>query len=413
MEITRSVSGKHHILRVKGKLDAYWADALSSELETTVRTGASEISLNLAGVSFISSAGLRVLLLYLKQMRAINGVLRIVEPSEKVRDIFDLSGLTELLLHTAEDESVLRDDPMEPLPDGSGSFCLYPLGTVPRGRVDYHSPPDGSTREYATLKLPAQRFGFGIGAFGDVESGVEQQFGEFLSAGGITICLPTDERNHPDYMIEDGVFVPSISLYSGMIADARFTTELRFEASEQLRGMPFSSLAQLAIDHAEGDVAVLLIAESAALIGCSLRLSPVPNGFTWSVPGLREQFAFTTEPSYPRSVVVLCAVVSRTGAPYLRRLAPDAEVYGHAHAAVFPYRPLPSGKIDPDAFIRALVDEEHVQSVLHLMYDNRNALRSMESEFVRGAMFLHPLQNLGDDASLRMDVADTSGEASI
>jgi anti-anti-sigma factor len=412
VEITRSVSGKHHILRVKGKLDAYWADALSNELETTVRTGATEISLDLAGVSFISSAGLRVLLLYLKQMRAINGILRIVDPSEKVRDIFDLSGLTELLLQTADDESIRRDDPMEPLPDGSGSFCLYPLGTESRGLVEYHAPPDDPAAEYVTLKLPAERFGFGIGAFGDVDSGVELQFGEFLSAGGITICLPTDERNHPDYMIEDGVFVPSISIYSGMIADARFTTELRFEASEHLRGMRFSSLAQLAITHAEGDAAVLLIAETASLIGCSLRLSPVPNGFSWTVPELREQFAFTTEPSFPKSVVVLCAVVSAHPAPYLRRLAPDADVYGHAHAAVFPYRPMPSGKVDPNAYIRALVDEEHVQSVLHLMYDNRNALRSMESEFIRGAMFLHPLQDLEQHPGLRTVEADKSVEAS-
>ncbi|MDT8322638.1 MAG: STAS domain-containing protein [Bacteroidota bacterium] len=394
MEITRSVTGKHHILRVRGKLDAYWSDALSNELETTVRSGAAEISLDLAGVSFISSAGLRVLLLYLKQMRAINGVLRIVQPSEKVRDIFDLSGLTELLLQTAEDESLCRDDPMEPLEDGSGSFCLYPLERQSRGCVDYHAPRDEASDHYTMLKLPSERFGFGIGAFGDVGSGVERQFGEFLSAGGVTICLPTDERNHPDYMIEDGVFVPAITLYSGMVADARFSTELRFEASEQLRGMPFSRLARLAITHTEGDAALLLIAETASLIGSSLRLSPVPHGLSWTVPELRQQFAFTTEPSFPRSVVVLCAVVSRQPAPYLRPLAPGADVYGHAHAAIFAYRPMPTGKIDPNAYIRALVDEEHVHSVLHLMYDNRNALRSTESEFIRGAMFLHPLQDV-------------------
>ncbi len=393
MEIARSVTGKHHILGVKGKLDAYWSDALSNELESCVRSGASEISLNLAGVSFISSAGLRVLLLYLKQMRAINGVLRIIEPSDKVRNIFDLSGLTDLLLETAEDVSIRREDPMEELEDGSGSFCIYPIAEETPGRLAYYPPPDDATAAFPALKLPATHFGLGIGAFGDVESGVEQQLGEFLSAGGITICLPTDERNHPDYMIEDGVFIPSISLYSGIVAEARFSKELRFEASEQRRGMGFSHLARLALDHSGDDVAMLIIAEAAALIGVSLRQSPVPDGVTWSLPGLREQFAFTTEPSYPKSMVVISAVVSRKPAPYLRPLAPGTAVYGHGHAAVFSYRPLPAGKVDPHAFIRALFDEEQIRTVLHLMYDDRNSLSSIESEFVRGAMFLHPVHS--------------------
>ncbi|MCB2205302.1 STAS domain-containing protein [bacterium] len=392
MEIGRSVTGKHHTLQVKGKLDAYWSDALSTELENSVRSGATEIVLDLADVSFISSAGLRVLLLYLKQMRAINGVLRIDNPSDKVRNIFDLSGLTELLLRTSGDESARQDDPMEELEDGCGSFCLYPIHEEEPGQAAYYPAPSGSLSEYPSLKLPSTHFAFGIGSFGDVDAGVEQQFGEFLSAGGITVCLPTDERNHPDYMIEDGVFVPSISLYSGMVVEARFAKEIRFEASEERRGMSFSRLAQLALDQCGDHAGLLILAEAASLIGCSLRRSPVPDGFQWELPGLREQFAFTTEPSYPRSMVVLSAVVSRQELPYLRRLAPNRNVFGHAHAAVFSYRPLPAGQVDPVRFIRSLFDEEQTQTVLHLLYDARNTLSSNESEFVRGSMFVHPLE---------------------
>jgi anti-anti-sigma factor len=394
VEITRSGTGKHTALRVKGKLDAYWSDALSTELEACVRGGATEVSLNLSGVSFISSAGLSVLLIYLKQMKAINGALRIVDPSEKVRSIFDLSGLTELLLQSQDDAGLLRDEPMKKLEDGSGSFCAYPIDGEARGRLAYYAPPLGRQGAYPLISLPSTHFGFGIGAFGDVGSGVEQQFGEFLSASGITICLPTDDRNHPDYMIEDGVFVPSISVYSGMVAEAAFTTALRFEASEQRRGMPLSRLARLALDAAGRSVAVLMIAETAALIGSSLRRSPVPDGFAWTFPELRDQFAFTTEPSFPKTIALVCAVFSAEKAPYLRRLSPGKDVFGHAHAAVFSYRPMPAGKVEPQSFIRALFDEESIHTVLHLLYDDRTMLSSIESEFVRGAMFLHPLEGV-------------------
>ena len=399
MEITRSGSGKHSTLRVKGKLDAYWSDALSTELETCVRGGATEVSLNLSGVSFISSAGLRVLLIYLKQMKAINGTLRIVDPSDKVRSIFDLSGLTELLLQSQEDAGHVKDEPMQRLEDGSGSFCSYPVDGDASGRLSYYASPAGDAGEYPMVSLPSTHFGFGIGAFGDVGSGVEQQFGEFLSAGGITICLPTDDRNHPDYMIEDGVFVPSISVYSGMVAEAAFSTELRFEASEQRRGMSLSRLARLALETAGKSTAVLMIAETAALIGSSLRKSPVPDGFIWTFPELRDQFAFTTEPSFPKTIALVCAVFSEHDAPYLRRLSPGKDVFGHAHAAVFSYRPMPAGKVEPQSYIRALFDEENIHTVLHLLYDDRTMLSSSESEFVRGAMFLHPLEALPEGSA--------------
>jgi hypothetical protein len=195
-------------------------------------------------------------------------------------------------------------------------------------------------------------------------------------------------------MIEDGVFVPSISMYSGITAVTEFDREMHFEAADHVRGLPLSRIAQLALGDGGEAVAVLIIAEASALIGSTLKRSPAEFAFSYTVPDIRQQFSFTTEPSYQRSIAVISAVFARNRAPYLRPLLPSGDVFGHAHAAVFTYRPLPAGNIDAPSFIRTLFDEERILAVLHLLYDNRNTLSSVESEFIRGTVFVHPLQNL-------------------
>jgi anti-anti-sigma factor len=48
-------------LDVDGRLDAFWADHLAEEMAAAVREGRHVISLNLSGVTYLSSAGIRVL----------------------------------------------------------------------------------------------------------------------------------------------------------------------------------------------------------------------------------------------------------------------------------------------------------------------------------------------------------------
>ncbi len=398
MEIRRTGSGRAVTVHVSGKMDAYWSDALSRELESCLSDGAREIGLDLADVSFISSAGLRVLLIYLKQMKTIKGRLQFLNPSEKVRSIFDLSGLTHLLTAAMGGGTVDAVIPATPLADHTGMYTIVPMGEVAPGIVTEFAPPGaGAEKSYPQVRYPSTRMGFGIGVFGDTAGETDEHFGEYLAAAGITVCVPTDERSHPDYMIEDGVFVPVISVYSGVAVDAVFSKQLNFEVAEQYRGIPLSSLALLGLQEAETSAAaVLIIAESASLIGAQRKSSPTAGSDGFTVAEARERFSFTTEPSYEGSTAVICALVSLKKSPMLRPLDPASMCFGHAHAAVFSHKPLPDGEIDAQGFIRTLFDFGTVHSVLHLMYDDRNPMRSTESEFIRGSMWVHPLRGLPD-----------------
>src|SRR5580765_2897666 len=98
MEIQKVQHGGAVELIAKGRLDEYWASHLASALEETIRAGVHQIRLNLAGVTYLSSAGIRILLQYYKELTGIHGSFVVTDPSPFVRKILEMTRLSPLLL---------------------------------------------------------------------------------------------------------------------------------------------------------------------------------------------------------------------------------------------------------------------------------------------------------------------------
>src|ERR1041384_2336507 len=98
MEITKQQSTDILVLSVSGRLDAYWADQLAKELGEVLRGGAHRVHMDLAEVKYLSSAGIGTLLQFYKQFEAIQGLFRVVNPSEQVRTLLKLTKLDALLI---------------------------------------------------------------------------------------------------------------------------------------------------------------------------------------------------------------------------------------------------------------------------------------------------------------------------
>ncbi len=78
---------------VTGPLNAVTAPAAEATLASTIDAGVARLILNLAGVDYISSAGLRVLVATSKKLSRQNGKLVLCELQPPVREIFEISGL--------------------------------------------------------------------------------------------------------------------------------------------------------------------------------------------------------------------------------------------------------------------------------------------------------------------------------
>jgi anti-anti-sigma factor len=107
MEIsTKEVAGITFVY-FEGQLISTTAGKASDELVSLVRGGSRKIILNLRGLSFISSAGLRSILVASKLLRTSSGELRICEVNDTVRQVLETSGFNSLVqIHTDESEAL-------------------------------------------------------------------------------------------------------------------------------------------------------------------------------------------------------------------------------------------------------------------------------------------------------------------
>ena len=85
-------------------------EGVAKALEECVRAGAHVVRLDMAEVSYVSSAGLRVLLAAYRQLSKIGGRFAIVRASENVRSVLDLGGLSSLLDLPAAGWAGMSDD---------------------------------------------------------------------------------------------------------------------------------------------------------------------------------------------------------------------------------------------------------------------------------------------------------------
>ena len=98
MEITRIATAGALELQIRGRLDGYWADHLNQRLTETIGEGHDRIRLDLSGVSFMSSAGIGVLVRCHKQLQRIDGSLVVTRPSPQVRTVLEMTRLADLLI---------------------------------------------------------------------------------------------------------------------------------------------------------------------------------------------------------------------------------------------------------------------------------------------------------------------------
>ncbi len=93
MEINVSEMRRVRLFEIVGRVDSSNANELGSVLDRAADDGNNNLVLDLSGVDYMSSAGLREMVRILKRVKRSGGDLRIANPSERVREVLELAGL--------------------------------------------------------------------------------------------------------------------------------------------------------------------------------------------------------------------------------------------------------------------------------------------------------------------------------
>lgn len=141
----------------------------------------------------------------------------------------------------------------------------------------------------------------------------------------------------------------------------------------------------------------MVIGEVYGLIGAEL-IRPLAEETATDSPwaGRRETTArwlsFSREGVHARQTAIVIGVWCRRDGNLADSVRPIAghDASGHAHAVVFPYRPLRRGAADLAAIVTDLSGSEPL-AVMHLITDPQPILGSGCSELVRGCVWFAPL----------------------
>ena len=95
MTINKEINGTSVLISVEGRLDTTTAPQLDAQLKPL--DGVTELVIDFAKLQYISSAGLRVLLSAQKVMSK-QGSMKLINVSEAVMEIFDVTGFSDILV---------------------------------------------------------------------------------------------------------------------------------------------------------------------------------------------------------------------------------------------------------------------------------------------------------------------------
>ncbi len=96
MTIQKNKNGEMLMLKLEGRLDTTTAPQLQEVLLPAFEENF-QVELDFSGLVYVSSAGLRVLLLGEKTAKGKGGVMSITHVSPEVMEVFDITGFTDIL----------------------------------------------------------------------------------------------------------------------------------------------------------------------------------------------------------------------------------------------------------------------------------------------------------------------------
>ncbi len=398
LDIRKDSPGREQRILLEGRLDANWAGHLEDYLNGLVREGSYHIILNMAGVQYLSSAGIRILVSQYKKIKKIGGSFVLEALSDSVSEVLDLVGMLVMLTESAPVEAPTAKVKSqfleikgyrfnnEVVSDGQMTVRLT-------GNPELSLTSGYTVTDNLKIKFGTDHYGLGVGAIGDGFEDCKSRYGEFLAIGDALIYKPSDGSKIPDYMVRTGKLEPEVNALCSLQAEGAFSNRVSFDPMKDLQSISLKDMADgFAQTTGLKKFVFLVIAESGGLVGVSLNAPPVDGTPLFEFPGIRENVNFTTEPAYLRMLTVSLGFYAiepeEKMKSFLRPVKTGSKAFMHTHTAVFPYQALPKNEASAGRLVLHLLESSIAQDVLHLIHDSREIAGIGDSTFKQGIAWI-------------------------
>ncbi len=107
MEFAQKQVGEVSIVKLAGRLDSSTAQPAEEKFAQMLGSGTPRLAIDMSGLEYISSAGLRVLLVIAKKVQQANGRIVLFGLVPTVREVFAVSGFDKIFAIQADADAAV------------------------------------------------------------------------------------------------------------------------------------------------------------------------------------------------------------------------------------------------------------------------------------------------------------------
>jgi anti-sigma B factor antagonist len=385
MEIVSKKWNVFDVLEIQGRIDGLTSAGLKRSIDEAAVDGRRNLILDFTHVSYMSSAGLRVIVQSYKALKQIGGELTLVSVPPAIKEVFNISGMVSFLQILDELKSLLTvmrpdgDSPEIFEMDLDGISFEWRKASAQHGKFFTFGSEDKllnatyGPADSVVCKPAEISFGLGLAALGEDYSDYKSLFGEAVVIGHHFFSYPAVSRPVVDYSYFSQESQLSLNFLYGFGINGEFARILRFDVSH--KPLSIEVLLDAAGKAAEtGVFGVVILGMSGGIHGMHLKKSPIlenrPSaGNILDAGNFPQWMNFSLESEEINKTVVACGVVVKTtgmqNSVWKKALPENGGM--HLHAAVFENGLWSNNIMEFEDELLRIVKEFEPQKVLHLL----------------------------------------------
>jgi len=367
------------------------AQTIQQYLENLTENGARKIVIDFTQINYISSAGLRILLLVQKQLKKVDGEIILSSLSPSISDVFRMSGFINVfrVLNSLTEIGALQNQMEAPATvmnlTGDGIDFEYisteaaPGKIIVIGSQQKMGAAEYDSSDLCSVKAGDLQFGLGFAVLGEDYENSKNLFGEAVVINGSLFYYPAVRRPVVDYMLitSENSNIEYQFLF-GLNITGQFSRIVAFECKEGFADLKTLTAAITDLSPAKA-TGVVLIAESKGLLGMFLKKVPIienkpANGLSiYGQENFPEWMDFPVEPIDFNKTVIACGLAIRDKAgvsEVIAHLLPE-QSHIHLHGAVFEKGPLNKKPANFAQELKRITNESEVSKVMHILDGSR------------------------------------------
>ncbi len=414
MKITSRLEDQTLVLSLQGRLDAFHGGELQKVIDQNLRNQqVIYVVVDMSGVDYLSSAGLRVILALYKNLRKRDGVLTLAGLQAYCRDVIEMAGFAPTLPQFASVGEALQFcdqvitekrhletwDELETINAECGTFRIIPGSQEPGAVLVMGDVKDVlysrvSVDHLCSKKFSETEYSIGLGGLGNQLEDYFPIMGEMMTIGGTMVWLPTDGHDTPDFLIPQKD-TGQVTLRTGfnVSISGGFNELMMFDSCEE-GGTTITTLYRTLFQIARrrrpdfhGVIGLAIRAQMSSVFGSGILKSPIvdfkpANGEMVTAPSnTAEWFEFDHTPRHTDVTGLICGVGADLTADlsYYDKDQFDAVFYInpanvggndlqlHNHGVVFSKLQMAPKAVNIEKEIRQVVDNGEFIDMRHLL----------------------------------------------